>query len=60
MGEHAGLGALIVQHETDHLDGVLYLDRVELRSLSTMEQVVKRWGPAGAAATAEQLGFPMP
>ncbi|MGW2775366.1 peptide deformylase [Streptomyces olivaceoviridis] len=33
-----------MQHETDHLDGVLYLDRVELRSLSTMEQ----------------LGFPMP
>ncbi|GHA34512.1 MULTISPECIES: peptide deformylase [Streptomyces] len=58
--EHAGLGARIVQHETDHLDGVLYLDRAELRSLSTMEQVVKRWGPAGVAATAEQLGFPLP
>ncbi|MFF5553000.1 hypothetical protein [Streptomyces olivaceoviridis] len=49
-----------MQHETDHLDGVLYLARAELRSLSTMEQVVKRWGPAGAAATAEQLGFPLP
>ncbi|MGW3458941.1 peptide deformylase [Streptomyces olivaceoviridis] len=58
--EHAGLGARIVQHETDHLDGVLYLDRAELRSLSSMEQVVKRWGPAGVAATAEQLGFPLP
>ncbi|MEW2290410.1 peptide deformylase [Streptomyces sp. NPDC047841] len=58
--EHAGLGARIVQHETDHLDGVLYLDRAELRSLSTAEQVVKRWGPAGLAATAEQLGFRLP
>ncbi|MGW0515375.1 hypothetical protein ACWD1W_40330 [Streptomyces olivaceoviridis] len=49
-----------MQHETDHLDGVLYLDRAELRSLPTMEQVVKRWGPARAAATAEQLDFPVP
>ncbi|MFG2356914.1 peptide deformylase [Streptomyces sp. NPDC048521] len=55
--EYAGLGARIVQHETDHLDGVLYLDRAELRSLSTTDQVAKRWGPAGLAATAEHLGF---
>ncbi|MET9017840.1 hypothetical protein ABZX74_44460 [Streptomyces olivaceoviridis] len=49
-----------MQHETDHLDGVPYLARAELRSLPTMEQMVKRWGPAGAAATAEQLRFPLP
>ncbi|ALO99095.1 peptide deformylase [Streptomyces hygroscopicus subsp. limoneus] len=59
-GRHAGLGARIVQHETDHLDWVLYLARAELRSLLTMEQVVKRWGPARTAATAEQLGFSLP
>lgn len=58
--EHGGLGARIVQHETDHLDGTLYLDRAELRSLSTKEQVVDRWSPAGLAAAAEQLGFPLP
>ncbi len=28
-----GWPARIVQHETDHLDGVLYVDRAELRSL---------------------------
>ncbi|MFE9611355.1 peptide deformylase [Streptomyces sp. NPDC006012] len=58
--EYAGLGARIVQHESDHLDGALYLDRAELRSLSTVEAVQERWGPAGLAATAEQLGFPLP
>ncbi|GGJ39620.1 peptide deformylase [Streptomyces brasiliensis] len=58
--EHAGLGARIMQHETDHLDGMLHLDRAELRSLSTAEQVVERWGAAGLATAAEQLGFPLP
>ncbi|GHB13763.1 peptide deformylase 1 [Streptomyces tendae] len=58
--EHAGFAARIVQHESDHLDGTLYLDRAELRSLSTQEQVVKRWGPAGVAAAAEELGFALP
>ncbi|MFB7493400.1 peptide deformylase [Streptomyces sp. NPDC056161] len=58
--EYAGLGARIVQHESDHLDGTLYVDRAELRSLSTIEEVKERWGPAGLAATAEQLGFPLP
>ncbi|GGM23879.1 peptide deformylase 1 [Streptomyces fumigatiscleroticus] len=58
--EYAGLGARIVQHETDHLDGLLYLDRAELRSLSTTEQVVERWGAAGIKAAAEQLGFELP
>lgn len=58
--EFAGLAARIVQHETDHLDGMLYLDRAELRSLSTTELVMERWGAAGAAAAAEQLGFSVP
>lgn len=58
--QHAGFAARIVQHETDHLEGTLYLDRAELRSLSTQEQVVKRWGPAGVAAAAEELGFALP
>ncbi|MFF4836349.1 peptide deformylase [Streptomyces sp. NPDC001315] len=58
--EYAGLGARIVQHETDHLDGMLYLDRAELRSLSTTEQLMERWGPTGLAAAAKQLGFPLP
>ncbi|MGP4083450.1 peptide deformylase [Streptomyces sp. KR55] len=58
--EHAGLGARIMQHETDHLDGMLYLDRAELRSLSTTEQAVVRWGANGLVDAAKQLGFPLP
>lgn len=38
-----GWHARIVQHETDHLDGTLYLDRAELRSLSTNDAVATRW-----------------
>jgi len=58
--EQAGFVARIVQHESDHLDGTLYLDRAELRSLSTTDQVAQRWGGAGLAAAAEQLGFRLP
>ncbi|WP_399895852.1 peptide deformylase [Streptomyces sp. BBFR51] len=58
--EHDGFAARIVQHETDHLEGTLYLDRAELRSLSTVEQVIKRWGVAGLGTAAEELGFNLP
>ncbi|MGW0297143.1 peptide deformylase [Streptomyces anthocyanicus] len=58
--EHDGFAARIIQHETDHLEGTLYLDRAELRSLSTMEQVIKRWGVAGLTTAAEELGFALP
>ncbi|MEW2512988.1 hypothetical protein [Streptomyces sp. NPDC046870] len=33
---------------------------VEEHAGRTTEQEVKRWGPAGLAATAEQLGFRLP
>ncbi|MGW2700035.1 peptide deformylase [Streptomyces sp. NPDC001340] len=55
-----GWPARIVQHETDHLDGVLYIDRAELRSLSTNEAVAARWGQPTAHAAAEALGFELP
>ncbi|WP_030186636.1 peptide deformylase [Streptomyces violaceorubidus] len=58
--EYEGIGARIVQHETDHLEGRLYLDGAELRSFSTTEQVVERWGATGPGAAAEQLGFALP
>ncbi|SEH02071.1 peptide deformylase [Nonomuraea solani] len=35
--ELSGWPARIAQHETDHLNGVLYLDRAEPRSLSTTD-----------------------
>jgi len=55
-----GWPARIVQHETDHLGGTLYLDRAETRSLTSSENLARLWAreapPAGAAAT---LGFPL-
>jgi peptide deformylase len=41
-----GLTAGTFQHEVDHLDGVLFLDRADPRSLSTWEQF-ERHGMAG-------------
>ncbi|MFG2720483.1 peptide deformylase [Streptomyces sp. NPDC048416] len=52
-----GWPARIVQHETDHLDGTLYLDRAELRSLSSREAMAERWAQPTPAAAAEALGF---
>lgn len=58
--EFSGWPARIVQHETDHLDGTLYLDRAETRSLATHEAVARYWRQPTPAAAAEALGFPMP
>jgi peptide deformylase len=55
-----GWPARIVQHETDHLDGTLYLDRAELRSLSTNEAVAALWNRPAPDAAAEALGFSLP
>ncbi|WP_081235989.1 peptide deformylase [Streptomyces viridosporus] len=55
-----GWPARIVQHETDHLDGVLYLDRAEPRSLSSHQAVVERWSQPTAEQAARALGFELP
>ena len=56
--EYRGWPARIAQHELDHLAGVLYLDRVETRSVSTGDNYAKYWsGPTRKAA--EALGFPL-
>jgi peptide deformylase len=39
-----GWPARILQHEVDHLEGTLYLDRMRTRSFGTMEQVKARFG----------------
>ncbi|MBQ0851794.1 peptide deformylase [Streptomyces sp. NPDC057621] len=52
-----GWPARIVQHETDHLDGTLYLDRAELRSLSSNEAMAQRWAQPTPAEAAKGLGF---
>ncbi|MER7185004.1 peptide deformylase [Streptomyces hyaluromycini] len=56
----AGWPARIVQHETDHLDGMLYLDRAELRSLSSTEAMAERWTQPTPATAAQALGFTLP
>lgn len=58
--EVSGWAARIVQHETDHLDGVLYLDKAELRSLATNDQVARWWNQPTAQAAAAALGFELP
>ncbi|MFE9095803.1 peptide deformylase [Streptomyces sp. NPDC007264] len=58
--EFGGWPARIVQHETDHLDGTLYLDRAELRSLSSNEAVAERWTQPTPERAAAALGFALP
>ena len=55
--ELSGWAARIVAHETDHLAGVLYLDRAELRSLASTGQYLDRWSQPDPGAAAVALGF---
>jgi peptide deformylase len=52
-----GWPARIVQHEVDHLAGCLYLDRVETRSLSSVDNYVRFWAGRPPAEAAAALGF---
>jgi peptide deformylase len=56
--DFGGWQARIVQHETDHLHGRLYIDRAELRSLSTNTEYAARWAEPGIATASRELGFP--
>ena len=39
-----GYPARVIQHETDHLDGVLFLDRMEsFETLSFLEEFTRFW-----------------
>ncbi|WP_082177511.1 peptide deformylase [Arthrobacter sp. RIT-PI-e] len=51
-----GWPARIVQHETDHLDGRLYLDRAHLRSLSA-DREHARWVQPTVEEARRGLGF---
>ncbi|MGC0328173.1 peptide deformylase [Streptomyces sp. SAI-170] len=55
-----GWPARIVQHETDHLDGTLYLDRAEPRSLSSAQAMAERWNQPTPAEAGRALGFELP
>ena len=43
-GRAAGFTARVIQHETDHLDGVLFLDRMpSFESLTFIEEFGRYW-----------------
>nr|WP_205751749.1 peptide deformylase [Cryptosporangium phraense] len=56
--ELSGWPARIAQHEADHLDGILYLDRAEPRSISTTAAYGQYWSDPTPARAATALGFP--
>ena len=53
----SGWTARIVQHETDHLNGTLYLDRALTRSLSTTENLLALLAGAPLETVRHTLGF---
>jgi peptide deformylase len=56
----SGWPARIVQHEVDHLGGILYVDRVETRSLSTPATYERLWAGRPVSNAAAAYGFPLP
>jgi peptide deformylase len=54
----SGWPARIAQHEVDHLEGVLYLDRAETRSLCTIDVYQHRWAHRPVPDASAVLGFP--
>lgn len=52
-----GWYARILQHEVDHLEGTLYLDRMETRSLTTAENHRRHWLGRTTAQVREALGL---
>ena len=54
----SGWYARILQHEIDHLHGTLYIDRMEPRSLSTLDNYSKHWKELTIAAVRARLRQP--
>jgi len=52
-----GWQARIVQHETDHLRGTVYIDKLEPRSLSTTANYQSRWNDPIPTRAARALRF---
>jgi peptide deformylase len=55
-----GWYARILQHEIDHLDGMLYLDRMEPRSFTTLENHRRHWASRQVAEVRQALGLSEP
>ena len=52
-----GWYARILQHEVDHLDGTLYVDRMETRSLTTQDNHRRHWMGKSTAQVRTALGL---
>lgn len=52
-----GWQARILAHETDHLNGTVYIDRAMTRSLVGSEEYARRWAAPGIGAARAGLGF---
>lgn len=55
-----GWQARIVQHETDHLGGTLYIDKAHTRSLASNAEYSRNWANPDVAAARSGLGFGTP
>ena len=55
--DFSGWQARIVQHESDHVHGILYLDRAELRSISNNAEYSARWAQPDISLARKELGF---
>ncbi len=56
-----GWHARILQHEIDHLNGILYLDRMQPRSFSTQDNYFRHWKDKSIADFWAQVGdVPLP
>ena len=52
-----GWYARILQHEIDHLNGALYIDRMETRTFSTNENLLQHWQPHSIQQVRTELGI---
>jgi peptide deformylase len=53
----SGWYARILQHEIDHLQGRLYIDRMRSRSFMTLENYARHWGDKTVEQMREELGL---
>lgn len=55
--DYTGWQARIVQHETDHLAGTLYIDKALTRSLADNAEYTARWAQPGIELAQRELRF---
>jgi peptide deformylase len=53
-----GWYARILQHEIDHLEGTLYLDRMYSRSFMTVDHMTRQWNDLPVEEAKRRLGIP--